>query len=1793
VHNEQHTHDDGTQTDVASVEPIAIIGLAVRVPGAENENEFWQNLVDGKESIRFYTREEQMTMGVGASSLDQPTWVSAAPVMPHMESFDAELFGMTKREVELTDPHHRTFLELSNTAFEDAGYDPGRFEGAVGVYAGAGHLRYQWLNLRKNRQFWSGAGGQLSVTVSNSPDYVATTASYKLNLRGPSLTVQTACSTAAVALHLACEALRNGECEMALAGGANIELPHGVGYASVEGFTSPDGHCRPFDAAAEGTLWGSGAGVVLVKRLADAIADGDNVRAVILGNAINNDGASKVGFSAPSVAGQAAVVAQAVASAGIDPRTISYVEAHGTGTAMGDPIEVAALSQVYGASTGDRQWCGIGSVKGNIGHLSQAAGIVGIAKAVLALEHEMIPPVVHYETPNPTIDFENSPFYVVGSLSALKGNGVPPRVGVSSFGVGGTNTHIVMEQAPPRVAGSRPPAEAHALQLSAATASALAAMAANLARHLDENPDADVGDVAFTLRVGRAERKHRGLVVARDAADAAAALRDPKRLMTGEVTVPGKVAFLFPGQGAQYVGMGSGLYLAEPAYSAAIDQCMEVLGAEFRKVYFDPNAGELLRQTQWTQPALFVVEYALAKLWESWGVRPAAMIGHSIGEYVAATLAGVFTLHDALRLVAVRGRLMQSLPAGSMLAVMLDEADLIPRLPEGVTVAAVNGPACVVAGETAAIKAFAATLEADGVGSRKLQTSHAFHSAMMDPILETFQAEVAKTVRSVPSLPFLSNVTGTWITPQQAVDPAYWASHLRQPVRFAACVASLREVEGPWTFLECGPGRQLSGLVRSQLPRDSAPPVQSLPDMARSEPEVATLYAAAGRLWVAGVHLEAERFGPTGARVQLPTYPYERVRHWVEPDSAEFQDSANASETGTGPLAPREWFAVPTWRVLRTSERTEALAACTVFVDGPRGEALAEALRAAGTEVTVVRHGEEYSLEEPAPTRVVHACALDGEPAGTDLDAAWRAQEVGYFSALALVKAIAAVSREMHMDLITSETEDAVSGGLRRPEHATLGGISRVAPLEVNGLTVRRIDVGARTEAEEIIAELRRPVQGSTEVTVRGGRRWGLDFAQVTLDDDEPALREGGCYVITGGLGGIGIKVAEDLAQRTRGVIVLLTRTDILPPREEWDDHLARHGMVDRAGRGIAAIRRMERSGATIVVMTADVAELADLRVVRQEIDAQGWKLAGIIHSAGRAGMGMIEVKDVGTAAGVLRPKVTGTLALQAAFGDLPLDFVLLFSSITAVAGGMGQTDYCAANAFQDAYARSRHGWNAQVISMNWGRWDEVGMAAEVSARGIASLRPEESTNAPTQHPIVTTRREETLQGEVGPESHWVLDEHRIGGVAVMPGTAHLDCARAAVSYLVPSPGGDMVVELSELSFLEPLGVPDGTTARYRVTRDEDGDFQIQDGPGRMLAEFRGGWVERRESAAVDVEAIKSRCRLAPAGRPVSEGHRTGVVTYGTRWDCLRETYTGKGEDLALIEAPAAAAPDLDRWVLHPALLDIATSFGFFNGDGSFLPLAYGKVVVLDRLPAAFYSHLRYHESVTPGLLTAAVTLMDTDGRVLVEIDDFTLRRVDREEVSTNLSAGRPAAVDTSPEGGGEESINPTEGVRALRRVLAGNIGRQVAVLPIRVATVQERVKRVAAEYHSGAGSSRRGGSAGSAASDASYVAPRNLIEERLVEVWQNVLGIPRVGIEDDFFAIGGNSLVAVQLVSHLRKALRVKLPMRTLFETPTVAGLVLRVEKLQSEAAAAAASASASASAAVAEQPLAEALGD
>ncbi|MPZ79311.1 MAG: SDR family oxidoreductase [Actinophytocola sp.] len=1810
----------GMPGDLDGTEPIAIVGLAARVPGASDVHQFWRNLVDGVESLTHFTREEQLARGVVESEVDDPGWVHAAPMVDGFDQFDAGLFGMTDREAALMSPQHRLFLESCFIALQDAGYDSARYPGAIGVYAGAGGNGYFWENIKRNAAASGSPHNAVSLATGNQPNYLATTPSYKLDLRGPSLTVATACSTSLVALHLACEALRNGECDMALAGGVNIEHPQGVGYLGMEGFTSPDGHCRPFDAGANGTVWGSGVGAVLVKRLSDAIADGDHVRAVVLGNAINNDGANKVGFTAPSVDGQVEAVAQAVGMAGIDPRTITYVEAHGTGTAVGDPIEVAALSTVYTENTDAREWCGIGSVKSNIGHLSQSAGIISVIKAVLAIEHRMIPPTINFERPNPAIDFADTPFYVTTTLTKWDTDGTPRTAGVSSFGIGGTNAHVVLQEAPEAVRPRREVAEPQLLQVSARSEAALDTAVTQLADHLGGGTGADeyLADVAHTLRVGRAEYAHRASVAATDLPDAVAALRSVRRRRHGVAGTPAtRVAFLFSGQGSQYAGMGAGLYATRPVFAAAVDECAALLapelGGDIRDLILgrDPEAEARLRETRFTQPALFVVEYALATLWQSMGVRPGAMIGHSIGEYVAATVAEVFTLADALRVVAARGRLMQSVPSGAMLAVQLDESAV--DLPDGLTVATVNGPGtCVVAGPAEAVAAYAERLKAQGAKAKELRTSHAFHSPMMDPVLGEF-TELMRGIRlAAPTSRFLSNVSGDWVTDAQATDPEYWAAHIRRPVRFGGCVATLLAGAERWAFLECGPGKQLVSLARMQVAR-AAPeqravvPLASLPSPGEPGGDLATLTATTGALWVAGVPVRPEA-DQDARRVPLPVYPFERKRHWITPDPVD----AAAKPKRRGPRPLGDWFAVPTWQQAVPDPRTVPLGRTLVFADGPRGSALAEALAVAGAEVVSVTVGAEFAagpacavrpgvredydslvaaLGEPA-TRIVHAFALDGDPAGTDLDAAWQAQDRGFFSVLHLVQALAGAGATdgVHLDLVSAGTSDVTGTDLTRPEQATLAGLARVLPVELPGLTVRRVDADAATsDVRAVVTELRRPVADDrTEVALRSGRTWVAGYEQVSLPAAEQSpIRDGGRYLITGGLGGVGITLAEDFAMRagpTSPAKLVLTARSGLPPREDWDTHLAVHGSAptDRVGRGIAAIRRMEAAGAQVLVVPADVTDPGDLRRVRAQAHEAFGGLDGIVHAAGLPGGGMAEVKERAEAAKVLAPKLAGTLALAQVFGDDELDFLVLCSSVTAVAGGFGQVDYCAANNFLDAYARGTNGWRAPVLSQNWGGWAEVGMAAETAAPAAFRALTHDGTSRSLDHPVLTTVTETRTEsaehtvarGLVSAGTHWLLDEHRIGGVPVVPGTAHLECARAATAAILPGPPGG-AVELRDVAFLEPFSVPDGTLAQYQVvtsrsegSADDGLELEIQSvAAGATRTHVRGsaGWTTEAPGADLDVNGIIARCRRIDDDSSFGRG-RTSMLTYGPRWKALKEHHLGTDEEIARVEAPASPIDTEPGWGLQPALLDVATAFGRGRGEGTYLPLSYGRIVVRAPLPREFYSHLTYRDGETGAgddVVAADLRLVDPNGRELVSISDFVLRKVDQKAVTGGLTGPAekaPAAVTS-------EDITPADGAEAFHRSLASclvtDLGRQVVITTHPVADIVARAREVTTDTIA----TDLDGAADAPLLPANgSTPPRTELEATIARVWREGLGVEVVGVDDDFFGLGGNSLVAVQLIAALRKAVGVRLPMRSLFETPTVAGLAARIEEIRAE---------------------------
>jgi amino acid adenylation domain-containing protein len=902
--------DDGTD--------VAIVGMSLRVPGAASVAQFWANLRAGVESISFFSDEELLAEGASAADLSAPHVVKAGGVLAGIEMFDAPFFSLTRREAEITDPQQRVLLECCWEALESAGYDAEVFPGQIGVFAGTSISTYLLQNLYGRPELVE-AIGPGRVLMGNCNNFLTTWVSYKLNLRGPSVAVATACSTSLVAVHLAWQSLLNGECDLALAGACSIHVPQKGFYPFREGgIMSPDGHCRAFDAAARGTVPGSGAGVVALRRLADALDAGNTIHAVIKGSAINNDGSGKVGYTAPSIVGQSAAVADALALSGVEPESIGYLEAHGTGTHLGDPIEISALTRAFRAHTERRGFCAIGSVKTNVGHLDTAAGMAGLIKAVLALEHGEIPPSLHFTRPNPACELAASPFFVADRLLAWPRGAAPRRAGVSSLGIGGTNAHLVLEEAPapPPSAPSQP---WQLLVLSARSPGALDAATLRLGDHLAAHPELDLADVAYTCQVGRKAFAHRRAVVCRGREDAVRVLRERPagRLQDSFAeTRKSPVAFLFPGQGGARPGIDRELYDSEPELRATIDRCCELLAPRLGRDLLplllarpaepagEGAAADPLAETALAQPALFVVEYALAQLWQRWGIRPQALAGHSLGEVTAACLAGVFSLDDALRLVAERGRLMQGLAAGAMLAVSLPESDLLPLLPEGLSLAAVNAAErCVVAGPPAAVQELAAALAARGAGCRPLPASRGFHSPMVESIVEPFSRVLGEVRLHPPELPLLSTVTGGWLQPEQATDPGHWLRQLRATVRFGAAVDELLATPER-ILLEVGPGRTLSTLARQgDRSRRERPIVPSLSAAAWPDSQAAALREALGRLWLLG--LQPDWAGVHGAacrrRVTLPTYPFERSRCWVERAAA--PASVAAVATAVAPAA--------------------------------------------------------------------------------------------------------------------------------------------------------------------------------------------------------------------------------------------------------------------------------------------------------------------------------------------------------------------------------------------------------------------------------------------------------------------------------------------------------------------------------------------------------------------------------------------------------------------------------------------------------------------------------------------------------------------------------------------------------------------------------------------------------------------------------------------------------------------------------------------------------------------------
>jgi len=1815
-------------------EPIAVVGIAGRLPGARDVRAYWRNLADGLESLTALTDEQLLAAGVSRARIDDAAYVKMAGLMPDVDTFDAEFFGMTPREAELCDPQLRLFLEMTYQAIEDAGYDPTRMGRDVAVYGACGPSRYADVHVRNNPMYSTASG--LGVMVLNNVDYLTTLASYKLNLRGPSMAVQTACSSALTAIHLACRSLQFGECDAAVAGASNVDIPHRVGYRWSPGdVRSADGRCRPFDASGTGTIFTSGAGAVLLKRLGDAIVDADHIWGVIHGIGINNDGSDKVSFSAPSVGGQSAAIVDAMAMAGFAPEDIGYVEMHATGTPLGDPIEMSALAKAYRRLAGGPMPTGripVGSVKGNIGHTNPVAGLAGLLKVLLALEHSQIPPTINVASANPRLELASTPFFLNDTLRPWPRAATGPRrAGLTSLGIGGTNVHLVLQEGPAAV---RTPhlGRPRVVLWSGRDEAAAAANRTAVAGHLTDTGEAGFADAVTTLQRGRAEHRVRGVAVCASAAEAARRLTGQEPVLTGGRVDgdPPEIVFAFPGQGSQHARMAAGLYGNQRVFTDTVDLCLDGLlrcGTDLYPLWLAEDPGDDVNETADAQRLLFAIEYALAQQWIEWGIRPAALLGHSVGELVAATLAGVLELPDALRLVTLRGQAMQRRPRGRMLVVAAGPDRLRPLLPDGggVVIAAVNAAdQSVLAGPPDEVAAVAATLTAAGVASRALRTTHAFHSPAMLPAVQEFQAGFAGVRLRPPQLPVYSAATGKLLTADEAVDPAFWARQLAGPVLFADALDALDTLDTldavsaaghgavRRIVVEVGPGTALTGLVR-RYPAVAAARWQALASLSGpdrrshgSRPDERDLLGALARLWVAGCAVDWSSVyrDERPQRVSMPGYQFQRRRFWIDPvtgpaapqPSTTVHPAAGATvEQDAGP------FTVPGWveaaRPGPPAKDDPAVALALIPADRAVALPIVSALQQLGHQVCRVRPGGEFAERageftvRPAclaedldrvmsrlgaagtlPSLLVHAWGA-GSPDVPDVPDAPAApapadpQELAefdqtFFALLDLVQRAGrrpVAGRLPALLVLTSGAVDVSGGEVVVPARAALIAAVRSFRSESPETDCRVIDLGGVSAEDQLIAELR-GAAADPVVALRGSRRWlPTQRSWRVPPGDRPAIRRGGVYVLTGGLGGLGLAVAKGLAATgRRPSLALLSRTAQDAARDAAED--------------LAEIASM---GATVRVIACDVADRPQLARALDEVAATFGPVNGVLHLAGVAGDGMVQFRSRAAAQRVLRPKVSGVLALASALaGRPPVDFVVCFSSQAALTGMIGGADYAAANAFLDAYAAGRPGW----LSIDWPGWATVGMARGGVLDALAdAVRAARSPGAAS--PVVAAPDErpgdETMpyyETVLSAATHWQLDEHRIGGAAMLPGTAMIDLVLRAYRDTVAPAAGP--VTLRDVVFVRPVLGDAPRRTRVSFEPAGEGAWRV-----RLLSRADGagdhGPSAWQEHAAAVLTAGAAPARTVPVAEltaglsevppPSTSPSAASAFLFGPRWHNIERMWESADVTVTRLALAPTFAADAREHAAHPALLDNGSGVFCRNRGGTLMvPFTYRSFTWYAPVPHQVYARARARPGDDP---VADVEFVAADGSVVVVIEGLRMRPAALRDLGVGPAApptSRPATLPTSGTAGsgGEAGLSPDEGVRLLLRLLAADTPAQVAVVPHRDGRPQQpaeltrlasgRVRPMSAAepvrtIHNGQHDQSVTGS----------------VQDRLADIWRHVLGRTRIGPEDDFFELGGDSLLGVAMTGRVRDVFGVHLSIGSLFDYPSLASLATALQEL------------------------------
>lgn len=1853
-------------------EQIAVIGMAARLPKSDTIADYWENLVAGRDCLTELTDDDLLAQQESPATFNDPAYVRRRPLISDPDGLDIAVFGMTPREAEVRDPQFRLMLETVHATLEHAGYDPGTYPGQIGMFAATNANRYRYDYVESHEDVVREVGWG-AIDVANHLDYMCTFVSYKLGLRGPSATVLSACSSSLMAVHLACNAIRAGDCEMAVAGGVDVEFPYHRGYIPIPGsITSMDGVVRAFDAKTTGTNFGNGVGAVLLKPLSAAQRDGDTIHAVILGSALNNDGSRKVGFSAPSVSGQSECILRALTTSGVQPREIGYVETHGTGTRVGDPIEVAGLIDAFRtANDGDlpNQYCGIGSVKSNIGHLGQAAGISSLIKAILILRHDLIPASINVTNPNPAVDWENSPFYLNTEPRPWPAEpDRPRRIAVSSFGVGGTNAHVIIGDPPAQE--RRAETRTHEVLLwSAMDRTAESALRERLADHFDGLPDDRFGDAAYTLRVGRSVKPVRAALVATDAADAAAGLRSVGRVTVGD-GVARRTVFAFPGQGAQFPGMCRDLYDTEPMFRGGCDAAFEILapllGHDVAEVWRTATDPADLGRTEVAQPLLYVLEYTLAHCLMRWGVTPSALIGHSLGELVAAAVAGVFDFGSGLRAVAGRARAMAEMPTGTMLAVAADPGSVAGLLTDDLVLAAVNGPGqTVLAGPDDAVADAAAALTGRGIATRTLVTSHAYHSPSMARAAQRFEAALGELRLNPPTIPVISAATGAVLDERDAVSPAFWANQLVTPVRFDAAATTLF-ADGPRTVVEVGPGRTVSSLLRgrSDLRSTDGRVVATV----GRDTESGRLAQALAKLWVDGVPVTYwnDDDGRGYRRVAVPGYPYQRRSYWLEPlprsggraaiapaegtrttggtastaSTASIEGTENTESTegtgapnarpvnGTAEVGDPGTTADTSGRRWRTAEVAWVRDTSVTAVDTEPGtgvvllpadrdrarimRGLLQRAGLRGARVVDVRTGAVQRRTgidptDPAawtahldradgtgPVTVVHA-ALPTPP--TDSDAPAEGLLDTLTGVVAALRAAAAFRRRTRRPtrllVVGSRLVDVTGGEPVDPVGAAVVALLRSAAHEHPDIRCGVVDVGTRPAVDAVTAALARddlPVQA-----VRGASRWLPHLLPVA---DGPArvaqrIRHRGTYLITGGLGGLGLVVARALAESgLNPTLALLGRTPV-----------AARADADEVNRALA---ELAEAGAQVEVVTGDVTDPASLRAVVDAVQERWGPVSGVVHSAGVPGGGLLERRTAEEMRAVLRPKIDGLHALETVFADrAPLDFLVVFSSVAAVGGMYGSGDYAAANAYLDAWCATRAGGHRLTMSVQWPGWAEVGMLARSpagqalltgtgSGADVTAQAPPRSTsngaaaNGASRNDAPLPGAEVVLERvrEVGGD--WEFDEHVFEGTPVIPGTGLLQIVALAGREVVD--GADWPVEIRDLVFLAPLVGDRRRRIRALARPLRRGHKVIVQSRGDGTDE---AWSDHATATVVAATVPDPPTLTLPDQGPMSEetdATLAGWVAFGPRWETMTDVRGHDAERFARLVLDERYHGDFAEHPVHPAIVDVAAGVLTDLVPGRpYAPFIYRRVTVLASLTGDVWVHARFSDQSRTERRAVDFDVYDTaTGKLLMRVESFAMREVLGQAFGAAAQVDAPAPrehTSRAPTIDREipvDQLLPGEGAAAFLRLLRGDqppvvmvdlpgAGLRIPGMPWADAPPAPPVVAPAAP---GPGSTAtRTAAVGvtstkdaepAAAATAAPTADAGDVLTALQELWTAALGTPDIGPDDDFFAVGGNSLAAVQLTARMNAHFGTDLGAGTLFDYPTLRLLATEVHALR-----------------------------